>query len=118
MEAKEFDFEFPRGDTCPVSFRLTDSNGEPLTPTSSTEIYFTVKKNFSTSTAILQKRKSLGEITVNNDVCSFVLTHSDTASLNYGTYVYDIQIKENDYVKTILIGNLTLTNESTHLSNE
>ena len=30
MEPKEIDFEFPRGDTLPIMFELTDSEGNPL----------------------------------------------------------------------------------------
>ena len=117
MEPKEFDFEFPRGDTCPVSFDIVDSEGNEL-DLSTSEIYFTMKKNYNTQDAILQKRKSLGGITVNGKTGSLVLTHDDTAELSYGKYVYDIQIKSSTYVKTLAIGQITLTNESTHKSNE
>ena len=117
MEAKEFDFEFPRGDTCPVSFDITDSNGQPL-DLSSSEIYFTLKKNYNTSSYVLQKKKSTGDIEVNENKCALVLSHTDTAELNYGNYVYDIQLKSGDYVKTLALGQITLTNESTWKSNE
>lgn len=117
MEAKEFDFEFPRGDTCPVKFTIT-ANGEEVDLSLATEIYFTIKKNYTTSTAILQKKKSTGGITVNGSEGSLVLTHNDTKELSYGTYVYDIQIVSGDYVKTGVLGTITLTNESTHYANE
>lgn len=117
MEPKEFDFEFPRGDTCPVSFNITDSNGNSL-DISSSEIYFTIKNNYNTSEYVLQKKKSANKITVNGNKCSLVLTHDDTANLKYGNYVYDIQIKSGDYVKTLCLGTITLTNESTWKANE
>ena len=117
MEAKEFDFEFPRGDTCPISFDITDSEGNEL-DLSTSEIYFTMKNNYNTANYIVQKKKSLGGITVNGKQGSLVLTHDDTAELNYGKYVYDIQIKSGTYVKTLAIGQITLTNESTFKSNE
>lgn len=117
MEAKEFDFEFPRGDTCPVSFDITDKNGNELDLTSA-ELYFTLKKNYNTTSYILQKKKSTNEITVDGKKGSLVLTHNDTAELNYGKYVYDIQIKSGDYVKTLVLGTITLTNESTFKANE
>ena len=117
MEPKEFDFEFPRGDTCPLSFDITDNEGNPLDLTS-TEIYFTLKNNYNTSTALLQKKKSTGGITVDENKCSLVLTHDDTAEMSYGKYVYDIQIKSSTYVKTLALGQITLTNESTHKANE
>ena len=118
MEPIEYDIEFPRGDTCPVSFSLNDSNGEPLEPTAQTEIYFTLKKNANTTTALLQKKLSTGDITITNGLCSFTLEHTDTASMNYGKYFYDIELKEGTYVKTLIIGNITLTNEATFITNE
>lgn len=117
MEAKEFDFEFPRGDTCPVSFGITDSAGEGI-DLSTAEIYFTVKKGYSTQDFVLQKKKSTGGITVSGKDCVLVLSHNDTAQLSYGNYVYDIQFKSGDYVKTICMGTITLTNESTWKANE
>ena len=117
MEPKEYDFEFPRGDTCPVSFDITDANGDEL-DLSSSEIYFTVKKSYRTSNYIIQKKKSSSEITIDGTKGNLVLTHNDTAELNYGTYVYDIQIKSGDYVKTLALGTISLTNESTWKANE
>lgn len=117
MEAKEFDFEFPRGDTCPISFDITDKDGNQLDLTNA-EVYFTVKKNYNTSIYILQKKKSTGDITFNGTTGSLTLTHNDTAELSYGKYVYDIQIKSGSYVKTLALGEITLTNESTWKTNE
>jgi hypothetical protein len=117
MEAKEFDFEFPRGDTCPISFTLTDSEGSPL-DLSTSEIYFTMKKSYSTQDYILQKKKSTYGITVDGNKCALILSHNDTAQLSYGNYVYDIQVKSGDYVKTLVLGTITLTNESTWKANE
>jgi len=117
MEAKEFDFEFPRGDTCPVSFTITDSAGEGI-DLSTAEIYFTMKKSYATQEYILQKKKSTYGITIDGNNCSLILTHNDTANLKYGNYVYDIQVKSGDYVKTLVLGTITLTNESTWKANE
>ena len=117
MEPKEFDFEFPRGDTCPVSFDITDTEGNSL-DLSSSEIYFTLKKSYATSNYILQKKKSTGGITINGKNVTLVLEHNDTAELSYGNYVYDIQIKSGDYVKTLCLGTITLKEESTWKANE
>lgn len=118
MEAKEFDFEFPRGDTCPVKFDVVDKDGNPIDLSEITEIYFTLKKNYTTPVSLLQKKYTTGGITVENSTGSLVLTHQDTALMSYGKYVYDIQIVSGDYVKTIVLGEITLTNESTHYANE
>lgn len=117
MEPKEFDIEFPRGDTCPISFELTDYEGNQLN-TEELEIYFTIKKNYTTSDVILQKRYSKGEIVLNGIQGSLVLTHQDSANLKYGNYVYDIQLKSGEYVKTLVKGQISLTDESTHIFNE
>ena len=117
MEAKEFDFEFPRGDTTPVSFELTDSSGNEL-DFSSAEVYFTMKKSYATQNYVLQKKKSTGDITFEGNKGTLVLEHNDTAELKYGNYVYDIQIKSGSYVKTLALGTITLTNESTWKANE
>lgn len=121
MEPLEYDFEFPRGDTPPLKFKLTDAAKNVLPPTEDIELYFTLKKNYNTSQAILQKKYSSGDIVYDteNDVYYLIMEHEDTATLNYGKYVYDIQVKTTQgYVKTLAIGQITLTNESTHIANE
>lgn len=118
MEPKEFDFEFPRGDTLPISFNLTDGEGNALDLSSNAEIYFTVKKNYNEKSYILQKKMSSGSIKVEGAKVSLFIEHKDTAKLSYGNYVYDIQFKSGDYVKTLFIGTITLTNESTFIENE
>lgn len=118
MEPKEFDFSFPRGDTCPIEFELTDNVGNELNLSNSMEIYFTVKKSYSKSEYLFQKRYSRGEITIDGKKCNLVIKHEDTANMNYGKYKYDIQFKSDDYAKTLVIGEIELTNEITHYCNE
>ena len=116
MEPKEFDFEFPRGDTCPITFNLEDKNQNVLS--NFDEIYFTVKKSYSKDEVVLQKKLTRGEITYSEGTYTLILLHGDTATLPYGKYVYDIQVKSGIYYKTVCIGNMTLSNESTWKSNE
>ncbi len=116
MEPKEVDFEFPRGDTLAVTFNVTDTNNDSLVEFD--EIYFTVKKNYSTQEFIFQKRLSKGDIVFEEGQFNMVLKHRDTANLAYGKYVYDIQVKSGEYYKTICIGTIQLTNEVTFISNE
>lgn len=119
MEPKEQDFELTRGDTCPIEFDLVLEDGQPaqLNPEAD-EVYFTIKKTYGTQNFVLQKKFSTGEIVQNDNSLSLVLSHTDTAELPYGNYVYDIQIRSGDYVHTVAIGQITLTNESTWISNE
>lgn len=118
MEPKEYDREFPRGDTCPLEFELIDENKNPIELGIGDELYFTVKQNYNTQNAIFQKKYSNGDITVENGQCSLIINSSDTNTLNYGTYVYDIAIKSGDYRKTVCLGQITLTNEATFVGNE
>lgn len=119
MEPKVFNYEFPRGDTCPIKFdTINKITGEAFDLSVMDEIYFTIKKNYNESNALLQKRKSLGEIVVDGANATITLEHDDTKQWKYGTYVYDVQIKFGTKVKTILIGTIKLTNEATHYTNE
>lgn len=117
MEPKDFDIEFPRGDTCPLLFELSDLKEHPLNMESA-EIYFTVKKSYNSSEYIFQKKYSRGEIELEGTEGKLIINHNDTADLKYGNYVYDLQFKDGEYVKTLLKGTITLSNESTHLINE
>lgn len=118
MEPREYDIEFPRGDTLPLCIEITDNDGEILEPISGDEIYFTVKKSYRSRDVIFQKRYSRDEIVFENNEFVFCIEHKDTAELSYGRYCYDIQIKSGDFVKTLMIGTITLTNEATWLNNE
>lgn len=114
MEPKEFDFEFPRGDTCPYSFSLVDANGEPLEVTpSNTEIIMTVRD--VSNQIVFQKKFSQGQITVQNGKANLVIQHNDTKDLKInGKYNYDIQLSSGDYYKTLIIGVMTLSREETY----
>lgn len=116
MEPKEVDFEFPRGDTLALTFNVTDTNKDNLVDFD--EIYFTMKKSYSTQEFILQKRLTKGDIVFEEGQFNMVLSHKDTANLSYGKYVYDIQVKSEEYYKTICIGTIQLTNEATFIGNE
>ena len=58
MEPKEYDIEFPRGDTCPLKFNLLDENNNFIELTENDEMYFTVKKGYGTNEYIFQKKYS------------------------------------------------------------
>ena len=114
MEPKEFDIEFPRGDTCPLKFKLTDKDENVLTLTGSDELYFTVKDNYNTSTVKLQKKYSTGGIVQEEDgYYKLIITADDTDDWNYGSYVFDIEVVSGNYTRTVAIGTLTITNEVT-----
>ena len=114
MEPKEFDIEFTRGDTCPLQFSLLDKEGNILILTSSDELFFTVKNNFTTTQVKLQKKYSTGDITQEEDGSyKLIIEAEETENWKYGSYVWDIELVSGDYTRTVAIGNLTLTNEVT-----
>lgn len=83
-----------RGDTTRFEIEILDQKGDPYTLQSGDQLVFTVKKNTSTSLIILQKNIS-GE--------TFTISHEDTANLDYGKYVYDIQLTQaNGDVTTVI----------------
>ena len=111
------DFEFPRGDTKRFKFQLKDSEGNVLVLSNSDQLYFTVKDNSRSITPLFQKK--IGNGIVYSDGYYYVtINPSDTNSLDYRSYGYDIELKSDGIVKTLIIGEITLTEEYTFASNE
>ena len=114
MEPKEFDFEFPRGDTAPLTLELLDGEGNQLDITpENCEITFTVRD--SSKNIVMQKTYSNKDIEVSGTKATLVIEHNDTKDLKInGTYSYDVQFTSGDYYKTLVIGKFKLTNEITY----
>ena len=72
-----------RGDTLRAKLTLQDKAGNLYIPTADDEIIFTVKRNAMTNQILIQKTVTDGEV---------VLNPSDTENLEFGAYVYDVQI--------------------------
>ena len=72
-----------RGDTFRAKLTLQDKAGALYIPTADDEILFTVKRNAMTNKALIQVRVENGEV---------VLNPADTENLEFGSYVYDVQI--------------------------
>lgn len=113
------DFEFPRGDTQILKFKIIDAEGNECKLSEGDNLYFTVKKNAKSKKVILQRTLKSG-ITYKEDGYYYIMINSeDTSGLNYSTYGFDIQIKtQTGIVKTILIGSMTLTEEYTFKEDE
>lgn len=109
-----------RGDTYFISFTLEDADQQILTPSADTEIYFTLKDSFNKEEYLLQKKLSNGGIIFDSETKKLIieLTHTDTSNLEYSIYKYDIEFKENDYVKTLVRGNFRVGDEATWEANE
>lgn len=48
----------------------------------------------------------------------FTIEPTDTNNLKFGTYVYDIEVKQNGIVSTIAMGDFILLDEVTYAENE
>lgn len=113
------DLEFTRGDTQYIKFQLKDGNGNLLKLTEDEKIYFTVKQNQNSKNVLIQKVFPTDiEYSDSDGFYQFELSSSDTSKLAYGTYQYDIEFKANDFVKTLALGTITLTEEITHKGDE
>lgn len=105
-----------RGDTGAFKFQRLDSTGEPITATP-TAMYFTVKKLYSCSSDVFQK--TLADMTMDEDgTWHFIIAPEDTATLDYGTYVFDLEVTTADYVQTIAKGKLCIDEEATWVANK
>lgn len=70
-----------RGDTCAFDVEIKTDKGETYIPQEGDVITFTVKKDTKTADIIIQKTGS-----------TIVLNPTDTRSLKYGSYLYDVTL--------------------------
>lgn len=114
---KTIDYEFPRGDSFLLKkFRVTDKNKNVIKLTEAEQLYFTVKTDSNSNKVLIQKRKNEGIELGEDGYYHTTIEPRDTNNLEYGTYVYDIQLKstnEKTFVKTLFNGTITLTDEVT-----
>lgn len=111
------DFEFTRGDTFQFKFEIKDKEGKELLLDKGAKIYFTVKKNRNSKKVLIQKTLEHG-IEYRDGFYYVRINASDTSPLAYGTYIYDIEFKQDDIVKTLVLGEISLTDEITFKGDE
>lgn len=111
------DIEFIRGDTQYIKFQLKDGMGNPIQLEDDEKIYFTLKQNSNSKKVLLQK-KYPSDISFADGYYQLELSSKDTSKLAYGSYQYDIELKINDFVKTLSMGTITLTEEITFQGDE
>lgn len=78
-----------RGDTLKTKINIYDSNGEDYIPVLGDKIRFALKQSYSDEEPILIKN-------IPYETCMLHLLPEDTKTLEFGKYVYDIQITLND----------------------
>ena len=109
--------QFTRGDTQIINFNLKDANGNNIELATGDKLYFTVKKDANSTDVIMQKVYPT-DITYSEGKYQFTIEPTDTNSLEYGTYEYDIELKTGTYVKTLSKGRIELTDEITFVGDE
>lgn len=119
---KTIDYEFPRGDSFLLDkFRPVDKAGNVVQLQDTDKLYFTVKRDSYNNSFLFQKKLSEGIELQDDGYYHITIEPADTNGLDYGSYVYDIQLKRTepkDYVKTLINGTITLTEEVTWEVNE
>lgn len=95
-----------RGDTFRATIAITDEHGEPYFPVEGEAVRFAMKKDYSDAECLIEKSIPI-------DTMEFILNPEDTKELDFGSYVYDIQITRlNGDVDTFITkASLTLTEE-------
>jgi len=74
-----------RGDTCRIKLSLKDSSGNDFVPGDGDVIRFAAKRYYTDPEPVIY-------IIVPNDTLILEIKPEDTKNLDFGTYVYDMQI--------------------------
>ena len=85
-----------RGDTFKTKVSITDSEGAAYVPNEGDKIRFAMKKDYDDEEPLLL-------INIPIDTMILVITPEDTKSLEFGKYVYDVELtKANGDVDTFI----------------
>lgn len=83
-----------RGDTAVLKLDIIDEQGMPYVPTDGDVVLFTLKRSVLDKSVVFQKSMVDGKITIHPQ---------DTASLDYGQYVYDVELTQGSgFVATVI----------------
>lgn len=94
-----------KGDTLEVVLELKYPDGTLYEPENTDEIWFTVKASYEDTLPIFKKK-------VSNDTLTLELESDETSILNpEDTYVFDVELRAEDYIQTVIVGSLFITNE-------
>ena len=108
----------PRGDIHYERFLVNDPNGTG-TDIDFDNVYFTVKK--TSKDRLFYFQKSLKKGTVEKIALGdyqIKIEPEDTAKMNYGRYVFDVQLEYKNIIKETFTGTFDLLDEVTYPENE
>lgn len=102
---EEQNIELTRGDTGFFTIDLKDNKGKAYTPQTGDTLRFAMSKSFGSNEPLILKQIPISTLVLE-------IEPQDTASLNFGKYVYDIEFTDAaGHVSTIILGNFTITKE-------
>ena len=105
-----------RGDTTPLMFQRKDNNGDVI-KLRADKIYFTVKKSDLPDEVLFQK--TIDDMTLDEDgTYHFVIQPEDTNNLEFGNYMFDLEVIQDNVVSTISTGVFAIKKEVTFARNE
>lgn len=103
-----YDISMTRGDTVSVTFNFFNPDNSEYVLKEDDNVVFNMKRNVIDSQSLISK--NYNNAGVNN--VTVVLEHVDTANLEYGNYLYDICIINNDtFITPIPLSKLILLEE-------
>ena len=108
----------PRGDIYPVRFQIYETETD-LTTIDFTQIYMSCKKSVNDKNVLFQKSLSSGSIVkIADGDYQFRIEPEDTNNLQFGEYVFDIELIYENEIKQTVYGTLRLSEEVTTAANE
>lgn len=104
-----------RGDT--INYKFQRENDEGVITTRPEDLFFTVKEAATQEQSVFQKR--LNDMTLDEDgTYHFTVEPADTNGLQYGDYVFDIEVIDNGVKSTVAYGSYKILPEVTWVENE
>lgn len=107
--------EIIRGDSNKFSFTRKDNEGSTIQQKAN-KMYFTVKESWTSQDYLLQK--TIEDMTFSEGKYEFTIEPEETDNLEYGTYVYDLEVIQDSHKQTISRGKFKITEEATFATNE
>lgn len=112
INEKNSNLSMTRGDSEVITVEMRDESGVQIPFSSGDTVYFTIKTDANTSTKILQKTIT----TFTSGMADISIIPTDTSSLSYGKYYYDIQWNKADGTKKTIVlpSEFLITSEVTY----
>lgn len=106
FEIKKTTIRLTRGDTLKAYINIVDQNGDPYIPQEGDSIRFAMKKHYHDQMVLCEKE-------IPTDTLLLKLDPEDTKKLEFGDYVYDIQLtnKDGEVYTFITKGEIKITEE-------